>query len=213
VTAPSALDPVLARDLASLAPPGLLIGHRMISPGDEDALLDAEAASIASSVVAVRRASGAARIVARELLTQLGHTGVAVPRGASGAPVWPAGIVGSLAHDDGVAIAAVALRRDFASVGIDVDTALPLPTEMLSLVPTPQERRGLADNPLGGKLLFAAKEAVYKAVYPLDRTFLEFHDIEVDLAAGRAVTRTGRVLALRTSVSSHVVALAFSTQA
>ena len=65
----------------ALALPGLLIGHRVISPGDEHALLDEEAASIASPVIAVRRASGAARIVARQLLAQLGYARVAAAEG------------------------------------------------------------------------------------------------------------------------------------
>jgi 4'-phosphopantetheinyl transferase EntD len=208
VTADIAVDPSLARDMEALGVPGLLLGHRLISPGDEQALLDEEAASITSPVIAVRRASGAARIVARQLLAQLGYPGAALPRGASGAPVWPAGISGSLAHDDEVAVAALGMQRDFNAVGIDVEPAVALPPGMLALIATPQELRGSADDPLRGKLLFAAKEAVYKAVYPLDRVFLEFRDIEVDLAGRRAVTRTGRAVALRYCISSRVVVVA-----
>ena len=85
---------------------------------------------------------------------------------------------------------------------------VPLPGDMLEMIATPQELRRIADDPLRGKVLFAAKEAVYKAVYPLDRVFLEFRDIEVDLAGRRAMTRTGRVVALRFRLSSHVVVLA-----
>ena len=43
------IDRVLEHDLAALAVPGLLLGHRLISPGDEDALLDAEAVSITAT--------------------------------------------------------------------------------------------------------------------------------------------------------------------
>jgi 4'-phosphopantetheinyl transferase EntD len=202
------VDPTLAHAIAALAVPGLLIGHRVISAGDENALLDEEAASIASPVVAVRRASGAARIVARELVARLGYAGAAIPRGASGEPIWPAGISGSIAHDDRIAVAAVGRQRDIRSVGIDVEPAVLLPPEMLELIASPQELGGIADDPLQGKLLFAAKEAVYKAVYPLDRVFLEFRDIEVDLVSRTATTRTGRTLTLRTCVSSHVVVVA-----
>ena len=205
-----ALDPSLQREISALAPPGLLTGLRRISPGDEDALLDEEAASIASPAIAARRASGAARIVARQLLAQLGHARAPLPKAASGEPIWPAGIAGSLAHDEKVAVAAVGRRRDVGFIGIDIEPAVSLSPDMLELVATPQELRKIGDDPLRGKLLFAAKEAVYKAVYPLDHVFLEFHDIEVDLAGRMAKTRSGRAIALRYCLSSHVVVLALA---
>jgi len=58
------VDPSLQSAIDALSFPGIVIGHRLISPGDEDALLPEEAAAFASSVVKVRRASGSARIVA-----------------------------------------------------------------------------------------------------------------------------------------------------
>jgi 4'-phosphopantetheinyl transferase EntD len=206
--ATGASDPALQRAIVALAPPGLLIGYRVTAPGDELALLDAEAVSIGSVLLSRRRASGAVRQVARALMARLGYANLPIPKGPSGAPIWPAGLNGSLAHDDQIAVAVVGLQRDFAAVGIDVEPAVPLPADMLELVATPDELRTIADDPLGGKLLFAAKEAVYKAVHPLDGVFLEFHDVEVDLAGRTATTRTGRVLSLRTGISSHVVVLA-----
>jgi 4'-phosphopantetheinyl transferase EntD len=206
--ATDAVDPLLQLAIDALAPPGLLIGHRVISPGDELALLDAEAAAMAAAAVDRRRASGAARQVARGLMRRLGYAEVPILKATSGAPIWPAGLTGSMAHDDRIAVAAIGLRRDFVAVGIDVEPAVPLPADVIELIGTPRELRAIADDPLGGKLLFAAKEAVYKAVHPLDGVFLEFHDIEVDLAGRKATTRTGRVLALRTCMSSHMVALA-----
>jgi 4'-phosphopantetheinyl transferase EntD len=202
------IDPALERDIAMLAVPGLLIGHRVITLGDENALLEAEAASITSTMAGVRRASGAARIVARELLAQLGHPDAPVPKDSSGAPIWPAGIMGSIAHDDRIAVAAVGYQRDFGAIGIDVEPAAPLPADMLALVASAPELAGLADDPLRGRLLFVAKEAVYKAAYPLDGIFLEFHDIMVDLASKKAVTKHGRVFTLHWSAASHLVVLA-----
>ena len=205
-----AVDPLLQHELAALAVPGLLIGHRLISPGDENALLAREAVSITSPVVAVRRASGAARIVARALLTQLGYSRAAIPKDSSGAPVWPVGIVGSLAHDDDVAVAAVGLAGDVGAVGIDVEPAVALPPGMLDLVATPREIKKLAGDPLRGKMLFAAKEAVYKAAYPLDRVFLEFHDIEADLIGRTATTKSGRTFALFHRAASRIVVVALA---
>jgi 4'-phosphopantetheinyl transferase EntD len=206
----AAVDPALQRAIAALAPAGLLIDHRVIALGDELMLRHDEAVSIGAVLLARRRASGAARQVARVLMTRLGHADLPILKSASGAPVWPADLVGSLAHDDRVAVAAVGLRRDFAAVGIDVEPAVPLPAETLALVATPCEQRMIGADPLGGKRLFAAKEAVYKATHPRDGVFLEFHDIEVDLGAGTATTRTGRVLMLRSCVASHIVVLALA---
>jgi 4'-phosphopantetheinyl transferase EntD len=202
-------DPALELAMEALAVPGIVAVHRLILSGDEDALMPAEQAAFARSVAKVRRASGAARIAARALLAQLGHAGCALPKAASGAALWPEGVVGSLAHDARVAVAAVARQRDFAGLGIDVEPAEPLPADLVELVATPAERARLADDPYGGRLLFAAKEAVYKAVYPLDEIFLEHHDVEVSLAERTALVRGGRSVALRFCVSSHLVALAF----
>ena len=203
-------DPVFQSAIDTLALPGVAVGHRLISPGDEHALLKEEVPALAASVVKVRRASGAARIVARQLLTQLGYANCALPKGPAGAPVWPAGIVGSLAHDSRVAVAAVGMRADVGALGIDVEPAECLPSELLDLVVTPQERLNLGDDVYRGRLLFVAKEAVYKAVYPLDQTFLEHHDVEINLSERKAVVRGGRVVELRFSISAHhLVALAF----
>src|SRR5690242_10463304 len=92
--------------IESLSVPGVAIGHRLITAGDEAALLPEEASAFAASVVKVRRASGAARLVARHLLRGLGHPGCALPKTSSGAPLWPPGIIGSLTHDDHLALAA-----------------------------------------------------------------------------------------------------------
>ena len=193
-------------DLAAL---GITVGHRLICDGDEYALLPEEADIFADSVIERRRASGAVRIVARELLAQLGCSGMtAVPKSATGAPIWPKGVVGSLAHDSRFAIAAVGRRRDIAALGIDIEPAEDLPFE-LDLIATPRERLMPISNRYGGRLLFTAKEAVYKAVCPLDNVFLEHHDVEIDFDACKALVRGRRVLDLRFAVSKSLVALAF----
>jgi 4'-phosphopantetheinyl transferase EntD len=202
-------DSSLQSAIDALTFPGVVIGHRLISPGDESALWPEEAPAFAASVVKVRQASGAARIVARQLLTRLGERECALPKAPSGAPIWPAGIVGSLAHDSRVAIAAVGMRRDVAALGIDIEPAELLPPELLEMVATPRELQKITGDPYQGRLLFVAKEAVYKAVYPLDQTFLEHHDVEIDLAGRQAIVRNGRTVDLRFCIASHLVVLAF----
>jgi len=204
-------DPVLAEALKALAAPGLLIGHRVIQPGDDAALLPAELATIPTSNLLTRRASGAARMVARKFLAELGHDTAAIPKRVNGCPIWPAGITGSFAHDERVSVIAIGRERHAGgSVGIDVEPADDLPAETLDLIATPAEKSRIGDDPYRGRLLFTAKEAVYKALYPLDGQFLEFHDIEIDLKAGKAAVKGNRQVKVAFCVSTHLVALALA---
>jgi 4'-phosphopantetheinyl transferase EntD len=202
-------DQELGLSLCTLAPPGIIIGHRLITVGDEHALLPEEASAFERSEVQVRRASGAARIVARALLHRLGHEMTALPKSLGGAPIWPKGVLGSLAHDSRVAVAAVGTSENLEGVGIDVEPAEILPADFLHLVTTPRERARIDSDPYRGRLFFAAKEAVYKAVYPLDQALLGHHDVEVDLANQQATVRNGRVVKLRFRISTRLVVLAF----
>jgi 4'-phosphopantetheinyl transferase EntD len=190
-----------------LAVPGVGIRHRTILPGDEEALSPEEA--VGSGSVKIRRASGSARIAARDLLAAAGFDNCVIPKGDFGAPIWPSAIVGSLAHAADIAIAAVASSREFAGIGIDVEPAEIPPSEILKTIATPAERSVAMTYAYGGRLLFVVKEAVYKAVAGLDRIFLDHQDVLVDFAARRAVVRNGRIVELRFCISSHLVALAF----
>lgn len=202
-------DPAITAALASLPPPGIRIAHRVIAPGDENALLGAEAGYFANSIPKVRRQSGAVRLAAREILADFGIADAALPRRRGGAPEWPVGIVGSLAHDDEIAVAAVARAELYAGIGVDVEPALPLPAELIEKVATPAERQRYAATVVESRVLFAVKEATYKAQYRLHGEFLDFSDIEVDLPMNLAITRSGRRLAIAVATLPRIFALAF----
>jgi 4'-phosphopantetheinyl transferase EntD len=195
--------------ISALAVPRMLVEHRAIASGDEYALLPDELSIFANSVTKVQRASGAVRIVARRLLRQLGQPEWAITKSASGVPNWPAGIVGSLAHDAEIAVAAVGLRREYSGVGVDVEPAKPLDHDLLGLVATKSECAEIKDDLLLARVLFTIKEAVYKAAYPIDGIFLDHHDVEVKLAEATATTSNGRTVPFRYCVATHIVALAF----
>lgn len=194
--------------IEAIAPPGVLVGCRRIEMGDEHALLPEEAAIFARNAAKSRRASGAARLVARDLLGQLGFPISPVLRAPSGAPIWPNGLVGSLAHDAMLAVGAIAREGDLAGVGIDVEDATSLSDDLVDLVATPAECVAIGKDAFLAKLLFVAKEAVYKATCPIDGIFLEHHDIEVDLARGLAIVRGGRRVDLRFIERPRIVAIA-----
>jgi len=202
-------DPTLSIGLYDLAPPGVRIGHRLITDGDENALLQTEVASFRNSITKGRRQSGAVRIVARGLLSNMGFREIALPRAAGGSPIWPATIVGSLAHDDTIAVAAVAYAQQLACLGIDIESPEPLPPELISTVTTPSERRQYSSALIKSRLFFVIKEATYKALQPIDGIFLDFHDMEIDLNKMICETSSG----MRTHISfilvPRVVAISF----
>ena len=55
-------------------------------------------------------------------------------------------LTGSLAHDDDMAVAAVASVAVIGSLGVDVEPALPLPDDIFALVAIPADRTGAADD-------------------------------------------------------------------
>ena len=156
--------------------------------------------------------SRSARIVARALLAKLGASPESeLPRSASSAPRWPPGFVGSLAHDDRYAVAAVARASAIRSVGIDVEPPLPLPEDLLDMIATANERRELKGDLVSARLLFCMKEAVYKATHPIDGVFLEHHDVEVRLTDSVAFTKSGHSLLIHTMARPRLIALALLT--
>jgi 4'-phosphopantetheinyl transferase EntD len=195
--------------IEALQAPPALIGLSPIMVGDEAALRPDELVAFQSAVTKVRRQSGAVRIVARALLERLGEAPASLPRSITGAPAWPAGIVGSLAHDETMAAAAVARAIEVSALGIDIEPNQPLPDDLVTVVATPSERRSYRPELLGSRRLFVAKEAVFKATFPLDAVFLDFHDVEVDFDAGVATTGSGQRLGVDVrEAGDHLVALA-----
>jgi 4'-phosphopantetheinyl transferase EntD len=190
---------------AALAPFGALVAARRIREGDEAAFAGA------AGHVARRRASGAARIAARRLLGELGSDRVAgLLRPPAGGPAWPAGIIGSLAHDEEYALAAVARRGALAGIGVDVEPAEPLPADLTDLVLNPAERAETGGDRVAERMVFVAKEAVYKAIHPIDGSPLEYEDIAVSFTDGTAALMDGRRLKLLTLRGERLAAVALA---
>ncbi|RVD57794.1 4'-phosphopantetheinyl transferase superfamily protein [Mesorhizobium sp. M2D.F.Ca.ET.185.01.1.1] len=204
------IERAVEQALAGLAPSCLVVGCRRIQAGDEQYLLPEENASMATREPGARAATGAGRHIAHELLRRLECREPAILRGQSGNPVWPAGIVGSIAHDDEMAVAVAARSDALKSVGVDIEPALPLPHDLRAVVAAPEDRLGDLDPNLGDRILFAVKEAAYKASFPLDGRVLGFEDIAVDFEKGEAVTSFGQRLTVRFAASPHILAIAYT---
>jgi 4'-phosphopantetheinyl transferase EntD len=202
-------DQALGAAVASLGGASIHVGWRRIAAGDERALLSQERELFSRATLAQRRQSAAARCVARDLMSRMGLPQAPILKAPSGVPIWPAGLKGSLAHDDEIAVAAITDDKRISSVGIDIEPALPLPADIIDMVATASEQRIYSESLLKSRKLFVAKEATYKAVFPIDGRFLDFHDIEVDLARARAIISGRSDIKLSYAEASHLIAVAW----
>jgi 4'-phosphopantetheinyl transferase EntD len=194
--------------LADQLPAGIVGTVRAIRDGDERFLQPSELQGLERAVLSVRRASGAGRDIARELCTRMGVAAVDIPRSGR-APVWPPGIVGSIAHDRAYAGAVVASAPPYAGVGIDIEPAEGLSDDVVALLGSPAEIADFCQMPCGAKVLFSLKEAVFKAVHPQDQVFLEFRDVTLDRQLRTATTQYGRVVHWRALVEPRVLTVAW----
>ncbi|KOU51782.1 MULTISPECIES: 4'-phosphopantetheinyl transferase [Streptomyces] len=149
-------------------------------------LFPEEEALMARSVAKRRNDFATARACARRAMAGLGLPPVAVLHGHRGKPLWPEGIVGSLTHCHGYRAAALAREQDVLSLGIDAEPHAPLPEGVRELVTLPAERERIGPQAEEGsgalhwdRVLFSAKESVFKTWYPVTGVELDF--LEADL--------------------------------
>jgi 4'-phosphopantetheinyl transferase EntD len=148
--------------IADILPPAVAVAEEFGDvPGVR--LFPAEEAVIAQAVDKRRREFTTARACARAALDKLGLPPVPIVPGPRGAPGWPAGIVGSITHCAGYRAAAVARDRDVVTIGLDAVAALAT------------ARAGTCWD----RMLFSAKESVYKAWFPLTGRWLGFEEASV----------------------------------
>ncbi|MGL5863258.1 MAG: 4'-phosphopantetheinyl transferase family protein [Phycicoccus sp.] len=172
---------------------------------DWDDLFGEERAVVANAVPKRRREFATVRRCAREALAQLDAPAGPLLPGERGAPQWPAGVIGSMTHCDGYRAAVVARACEVTGIGIDAEPNVPLPDGILDAIALPADRAALAALPTGGpaweRMLFSAKESLYKAWFPLTRRFLGFDEAAVEIHEGGSFT--ARLLAPTRSLAGR----------
>jgi 4'-phosphopantetheinyl transferase EntD len=192
----------VAAALLSAVLPGVdaLAAAEMYDDPPDLAPLPEEEPLIAKSVAKRRNEFVTVRHCARLALNELGMPPVPILKGEKGEPCWPDGVVGSLTHCAGYRGAVVGRRDEVRSVGIDAEPHDVLPNGVLEAVSLPIERDALTAMPAGlhwDRILFCAKEATYKAWFPLTHRWLGFEDahISFDLDdTGAAGSFTSQIL-------------------
>ncbi|MFI8356851.1 4'-phosphopantetheinyl transferase [Streptomyces cyaneofuscatus] len=153
----------------------------------ESVLFPEEAARVARAVSKRRQEYATVRVCARAALGRLGYAPVPLLANRRGAPLWPVGVVGSMTHCAGYRAAVVARSTTAASIGIDAEPNGPLPAGLLDRIALPAERDRLdrlaahCPSTHWDRLLFSAKESVFKTWYPLTGTELDFHEADLTI--------------------------------
>ena len=174
--------------IEQILPAGVASAEAFDDPPDLR-LFPEEEALVARAVDKRRREFTTTRACARTALAALGVAPAPILPGERGAPQWPQGIVGSMTHCAGYRAAAVACARDVPTIGLDAEPDEALPDGVLDVVSLPGERERLRDLAATApgicwdRLLFSAKEATYKAWFPLTRRWLGFEDAAITINA------------------------------
>ncbi|MCS4536325.1 4'-phosphopantetheinyl transferase [Corynebacterium sp. HS2168-gen11] len=177
---------------AELFPPSAKCVSLQVEPDSVDLrryeqLHPLERALVAHAVDLRKAEFGDARWCAHQALQALRrNSSQPILRGERGVPLWPASVSGSLTHTKGLRAAVVAPRLIVRSMGLDAEQALPLPPGVLESISRENERSQIQRLQAEGlecadRLLFSAKEATYKAWFPLTHRWLGFDQAEIDL--------------------------------
>ncbi len=126
----------------------------------------------------------AGRLLARTALLSLGSTMGNVDIGTHREPIWPSGFWGSISHTDNSAVVLVSAQRH-CLIGVDIESVVTDETakSIAQLVLTPKEQVLLASAPehyaTNLTVVFSAKEALFKALFPTVRCFFGFDAAEL----------------------------------
>lgn len=167
-----------------LLPAGVVLAEMSPADADPAALPPEERALVARAVEKRRREFAAGRQLARAAFAEAGVAAAPLLSDPDRVPRWPAGVTGSITHCASLCAVAVAPVSACAGLGLDVEPAAPLDARLLPMILREAEFARIEAlpptlRPFGGLLAFSIKEAVYKAIYPSRRTFLEFRQVEV----------------------------------
>jgi enterobactin synthetase component D len=189
------------RAFTRATPFGRLVGVAL--PDEDDAAaVDALAATLprqeqayAHGLPPARRVTWVGgRVALRAALADLGLAPGAILATPRGAPALPAGVAGTIAHKRtlAVALAAAVLPEAAVTLGVDVEVDRATRVDISEHVLTARERRRVdaLDAPARARAvltLFAAKEALYKALDPWLGRFVSFQEVELERAADGAL--------------------------
>lgn len=137
----------------------------------------------------------AGRLTVKEILSRFGVEKYPILAGHYREPIWPSGIVGSISHCAQYCFVAAAKKDHYISIGVDVEPNEPLHESLEHIICTVKEKRWVFEQNLNLKkavhdvywrrMIFSAKESVYKCVFPLIFKHLDFHEVMIGISEDR----------------------------
>lgn len=104
-------------------------------------------------------------------------------QGTKKCPLWPAGYCGSITHSNDYACAATASRNNLQSLGIDLESMpRPISKNAYSWITNDEERTWINETQnidFYSKLIFSAKESIFKLIYPITKKFFSFDAVSL----------------------------------
>ncbi|WP_298857710.1 4'-phosphopantetheinyl transferase superfamily protein [uncultured Sulfitobacter sp.] len=177
-------DPALVAALTTaVLPPGL-----GVAAGDLTSVppqpYPAEAGAVRDAIPARIVEFHTGRTAARAAMRAISLPEQPVLMAQTRAPIWPDGMTGSISHSKTACVAVVGKSCEWAGIGVDLEEATALDALLIAEVCTKAERLWLGTQPehergLMAKLIFSAKEACYKAQYPVTGLLFGFDVLEL----------------------------------
>lgn len=125
----------------------------------------------------------AGRTIARRAMSLLGIPQTAVLMNANGAPKWPVGICGSIAHSPQHIAVVLAESRALRSIGVDIEDGRELGEATANIasaadITAVSRLWNSPERETASRLVFSAKEALFKCQAPLTGNMdLDFDEI------------------------------------
>lgn len=169
---------------AAAAPPGVVTEAGAIEPG----LRLAAYGDLPSSRAVPRRRDEfmTGRKLAHRALARLGRTAPVIGIGVQRAPVWPDGVIGSIAHSETICVVQLAHASQLRALGVDIEPERRLEAELVESISSPGDARchalfrAAGGDP--GLFGFSIKEAFFKAYYLVTGVLCDFTDVALSPA-------------------------------
>jgi len=164
----------------------------------------------AAAVPKRQREFAAGRVAASNALSRAGITDYFPAIGEMRQPIWPDGFVGSISHDNDIAIAVVAPASELIGLGLDVESVHLPDSSIRSQIMSTLEGALWAEHCGGDKdaaamMVFSYKEAIFKCAYPVTGVFLEFLDVVVKPGCASPIARCCRLVHPANSIVEDIV--------